>query len=214
MPRTLFAPILISLVTLLALVVSGCVSQPASSPAKIREALNAKTNQPDDYILGPTDVVQVSVWRNPDLSVSVPVRPDGKISVPLVGDVQASGERPEALATDIEDDLEQYIREPQVSVVVTGMGSHEFTDRVRVTGAVQQPTSVAHREGMTVMDMVLTSGGATSFAALNDAMLYRSMNNDVVAIPIKLDDILNKGDIETNYALQPGDILTVPERSF
>ncbi|PAV27053.1 polysaccharide export outer membrane protein [Tamilnaduibacter salinus] len=214
MSRTLLAPVTLAFAALLTLMLSGCASQPASSPEKIRKALNAQAGQPDDYILGPTDVVQVSVWRNPDLSVSVPVRPDGRISVPLVGDVQASGERPEALAASIEDDLEQYIREPQVSVVVTGMGSHEFTDRVRVTGAVQQPTSVAHREGMTVLDMVLSSGGATSFAALNDAMLYRPLDGEVVAIPVKLDDILNKGDIETNYALQPGDILTVPERSF
>lgn len=119
---------------------------------------------------------------------------------------------PEELARDIELRLESYIREPQVSVVVTSMGSHEFSDRVRVTGAVQQPTSVPHRAGMTVLDMVLNSGGLSPFAAANNSVLYRMVDGEVVAIPIKLDEILTRGDISTNYRLRPGDILTVPER--
>ncbi|MDV3503488.1 XrtA/PEP-CTERM system exopolysaccharide export protein [Marinobacter sp. M-5] len=168
----------------------------------------------DRYVLGATDVVQVSVWRNEDLSVSVPVRPDGMISVPLIGDVQASGRTPTDLANDIEEQLARYIREPNVSVVVTSMGSHEYNDRVRVTGAVQQPMSVPHRAGMTVLDVVLGAGGATPFASLNNAMLYRKIDGDVVAIPIRLEDILNDGDVRTNYAIRPGDILSVPERSF
>lgn len=144
----------------------------------------------------------------------MPIRPDGKISVPLIGDVQASGRTPEELAANIETSLSAYIREPQVSVVVTSMGSHEFTDRVRVTGAVVQPTSVPHRDGLTVLDMVLSAGGANAFAALNNAMLYRPLEGEVVAIPIRLGDILNNGDIETNYSMRPGDILTIPERNF
>lgn len=194
---------------------SGCAGPGASSPEKIERALAVDTvNSVDQYILGATDVVRVSVWRNEDLSISVPIRPDGKISVPLVGDIQASGRAPEELADSIEVSLSEYIREPQVSVVVTSMGSHEFTDRVRVTGAVRQPTSVAHRSGMTVLDMFLSAGGANEFAALNKAMLYRKLEGEVVAIPIRLDDILNKGRIETNHAMRPGDILSVPERNF
>ncbi|MDK8464246.1 XrtA/PEP-CTERM system exopolysaccharide export protein [Marinobacter sp. SS13-12] len=193
--------------------VAGCAGPRTSSPEKIQNALAVDTtNSVDQYILGATDVVRVSVWRNDDLSISVPVRPDGKISVPLAGDVQASGLAPEELASDIELRLESYIREPQVSVVVTSMGSHEFSDRVRVTGAVQQPTSVPHRSGMTVLDMVLNSGGLSPFAAANNSVLYRMVNGEVVAIPIKLDEILTRGDISTNYRLRPGDILTVPER--
>lgn len=195
--------------------ITGCAGPNASSPERIQRALAVDTtNSVDQYILGATDVVRVSVWRNDDLSISVPVRPDGKISVPLAGDVQASGKAPEELAYDIEQELEAYIREPQVSVVVTSMGSHEFSDRVRVTGAVGQPTSVAHRAGMTVLDMVLNSGGLSPFAAPNNAMLYRQVDGEMVAIPVKLDDILTTGDISTNYRLRPGDILTVPERSL
>src|SRR5690606_39766512 len=100
-----------------------------------------------------------SVWRNPDLSVSVPVRPDGKISAPLIGDVQAAGLAPEELAVSIREKLAVYIREPQVSVVVTSMGSHEFVSRVRVTGAVRAPATMPYREGMSVLDIVLSAGG-------------------------------------------------------
>lgn len=195
--------------------IAGCASNSPSSSEKIQQALQLETtNSVDQYILGPTDVVRVSVWRNEDLSISVPVRPDGKISVPLIGDVHASGETPEGLASDIEAGLSAYIREPQVSVVVTNMGSHEYIDRVRVTGAVKSPLSVPHRTGMTVLDMYLTAGGGNQFAAANDAMLYRPMRGEVVAIPVRLDDILTKGDIATNYPMRPGDILAVPERSF
>src|SRR5690606_16376174 len=177
---------------------SGCAGPSASSPEKIQRALAIETRDSvDQYILGATDVVQVSVWRNEDLSISVPVRPDGKISVPLVGDVQASGRTPVELASAIKADLAQYIREPQVSVVVTSMGSHEFTDRVRVTGAVTQPISVPHRSGMTVLDMVLNAGGTTVFAAPNRSMLYRVHDGEVIAIPIRLGDILEQGDIKT-----------------
>ncbi|SFR40341.1 polysaccharide export outer membrane protein [Marinobacter gudaonensis] len=195
--------------------VSGCATQSASSPEKIQRALSVDASTSvDQYILGATDVVSVSVWRNEDLSISVPVRPDGKISVPLVGDVQASGRTPEQLASAIRTSLSEYIREPQVSVVVTSMGSHEFTDRVRVTGAVRQPLSIPHRSGMTVLDIFLSAGGANEFAALNNAMLYRKFEGEVVAIPIELGDILNEGQVRTNYLMRPGDILTVPERSF
>ena len=210
-----YMPVSCFIALLSAVVLSGCATQSPSSPEKIREALALSQEQSvQEYIIGATDVVNVSVWRNQDLSVSVPVRPDGKISVPLIGDVQASGETPEQLADSVEQRLASYIREPQVSVVVTSMGSHEFTDRVRVTGAVGQPTSTPHRDGMTVLDIVLGSGGLTPFASGNNAMLYRSLNGEVVAIPVRLDDILERGDISTNYALRPGDILTIPERNF
>lgn len=200
---------------LITVLVAGCASQSPSSPEKIRQALEtSQTETAKEYIIGATDVVRVSVWRNNDLSVTVPVRPDGKISVPLIGDVQASGKAPQVLAKDIERELQSYIREPQVSIVVTSMGSHEFTDRVRVTGAVGQPTSTPHRDGMTVLDMVLGAGGLSPFASGNKAMLYRPLKGEVVAIPVRLDDILERGDISTNYELRPGDILTIPERSF
>jgi|AntRauTorcE11897_2_1112592.scaffolds.fasta_scaffold18930_2 polysaccharide export outer membrane protein len=210
-----FLPLSGVIALLISALITGCASQSPSSPEKIQQALAlAEPDIEEVYVIGATDGIRVSVWRNPDLSVAVPVRPDGKISVPLVGDVQASGRTPEQLADAIENELGSYIREPQVSIVITSMGSHEFTDRVRVTGAVGQPTSVPHRDGMTVLDMVLGAGGLSPFAAANNAMLYRPLEDEVVAIPVKLKDILERGDISTNFQLRPGDILTVPERSF
>lgn len=201
---------------LLIVMLAGCASGPkASSDAKIKQALALDTSTSvSSYVLGPTDVVSVSVWRNPELSITVPVRPDGMISVPLIGDVKASSKAPEALASDIKSGLGKYIREPQVSVVVTSMGSHEFVDRVRVTGAVRTPVSVPHQAGMTVLDLFLSAGAANEFASLNDAMLYRLLDKEVVVIPVRLGDILERGDIETNYSMRPGDILAVPERKF
>ncbi|WP_239037014.1 XrtA/PEP-CTERM system exopolysaccharide export protein [Marinobacter sp. C7] len=194
---------------------TGCAGPTASSSAEIQRALNVdNSSSVEEYILGPTDVVQVSVWRNEDLSTSVPIRPDGKISVPLVGDIQASGKTPETLANDIEERLASYIRQPQVSIVVTSMGSHEFSDRVRVTGAVEQPMSMPHRAGMTVIDVFLEAGGENEFASLNNSKLYRKSGGKVVVIPVRLGDIVNRGDISTNYGLRPGDILSVPERAF
>ncbi|MCR8915800.1 sugar ABC transporter substrate-binding protein [Marinobacter panjinensis] len=195
--------------------VAGCAGPQSSSKQAIDEALSLQTaTSVDEYILGPTDAIQISVWRNQDLSIGVPVRPDGRVSMPLIGDVMATGKTPEQLATEIEIGLASYIREPQVTVVVTSMGSHEFSDRVRVTGAVNQPISVPHSPGMTVLDMILSAGGANPFANLNSAMLYRAVGDRMVAIPVRLDDILSEGNVATNYRLRPGDILTVPERSF
>ncbi|TYC62736.1 sugar ABC transporter substrate-binding protein [Marinobacter sp. BW6] len=195
--------------------VAGCAAPQPSSQEAINEALSLQTSTSvDEYVLGPTDSIQISVWRNQDLSIGVPVRPDGRVSMPLIGDVMATGKTPEQLANEIEQGLASYIREPQVTVVVTSMGSHEFSDRVRVTGAVNQPISVPHRPGMTVLDMMLSAGGANPFANLNSAMLYRALDNRMVAIPVRLDDILNSGDVSTNYRMRPGDILAVPERNF
>jgi polysaccharide export outer membrane protein len=194
---------------------AGCSGTPVSSQSDIERALASGPDaMPDDYVLGPTDVLTVSVWRNDDLSLSVPVRPDGKISVPLVGDVMANGRTPEELSESIRSSLTEYIREPQVSVVVTSMGSHEFTDRVRVTGAVRQSISTPYRQGMTVLDIFLSAGGANEFAALNESRLHRESNGKVISIPVRLRDILTEGSIETNYTIRPGDILSIPERNF
>ncbi|UZE97961.1 XrtA/PEP-CTERM system exopolysaccharide export protein [Alkalimarinus alittae] len=193
---------------------TGCAGNQFSSDAQIEEALNSKAELITEYKLGPTDVVNISVWRNSDLSISVPVRPDGMISVPLVGDIAASGKTPEQLAQDVADAIAEFVKNPKVSVVVTNMGSYEYIGRVRVTGAVNSAVSVPYREGMTIMDLVLNAGGLNNFAAGNDAGLYRKVGDTVVAIPVKLDDILLKGDISTNYTVNPGDIITIPEKTF
>lgn len=171
-----------------------------------------------EYKIGVDDRVQVSVWKNPDLSVTVPVRPDGMISVPLIGDVQAGGLTTEQVAENIRKKLVTYIRDPNVTVILTELKSNEFLSRVRITGAVRTPKSITYRQGMTVLDAVLEAGGVNEFAAPNRAKLYRKQLKDkkegTEIYDVDLGDILNKGKLETNYYLQPGDVVTVPERLF
>ncbi|HET6631086.1 MAG TPA: XrtA/PEP-CTERM system exopolysaccharide export protein [Rhodanobacteraceae bacterium] len=167
------------------------------------------------YHIGVDDVLQVSVWQNPDLSVKVPVRPDGRISVPLIGDVEAGGRTPEQVAADIQAKLRTYVRDPQVAVIVTNLRSHEYLSRVRVTGAVRQPVSLPWRQGMTVLDAVLAAGGLTPYADANDTELYHKDADGVThAYAVRLDDILNEGELATNFPVQAGDVITVPERNF
>ncbi len=168
----------------------------------------------DLYRIGVDDQLQVSVWRNPELSVSVPVRPDGRISVPLIGDVLAGGRSPEEVARDIEEQLAAYIRDPKVAVILTELRSHEFISRVRVTGAVRTPISIPHRQGMTVLDAVLQAGGVNEFAAANRTRLYRSEGEATQTLPVRLGAILGSGDLDTNIEVRPGDVITVPERAL
>jgi polysaccharide export outer membrane protein len=168
----------------------------------------------DLYRIGVDDQLQVAVWRNPELSVSVPVRPDGRISVPLVGDVLAGGRTPEEVARDIEGQLAAYVRDPKVAVILTELRSHEFLSRVRVTGAVRTPISIPYRQGMTVLDAVLQAGGVSEFAAANRTRLYRREGGDTQALNVRLGAILGSGDLETNLEVRPGDVITVPERAL
>ena len=168
----------------------------------------------DAYQIGVDDIVQVTVWRNPELGITAPVRPDGKISVPLVGDVDAGGRTPQEVADDIKQKLATYVRDPQVAVILTDLRSHEYLSRVRVTGAVRQPVSLPYRPGMTVLDAVLAAGGVTEFAAADRAELHRKNAGEVRAYAVRLDRILNDGDLGTNHTVSPGDVITVPERTF
>ena len=184
---------------------------PSAAPA----ATAASATPTDVYKIGQDDIVQVSVWRSPELSVTVPVRPDGRISVPLVGDVMVAGRTPDQVAKDIEAKLATYVRDPQVSIILTELRSHEYLSRVRVTGAVRQPISVPYRQGMTVLDAVLAAGGTTEFASADNTKLFRRDKSDrLETLPIKLDRLMKKGDLENNLPLRPGDIVTVPERAF
>lgn len=167
-----------------------------------------------EYRLGEGDIISVNVWKNPDLSVEVPVRPDGFISVPLVGDVLAGGRTPAEIAADTETRLAQFVRTPKVSIIVTNLVSSEFQNRVRVVGAVAEPSSVSHRKGMTVIDLVLEAGGTTDFAAPQGSKLYRKEAEGTRIYPIYLRSILRDGVLDTNYALIPGDVVSIPERRF
>ena len=168
----------------------------------------------DAYQIGVDDVVQVSVWRNPELGITAPVRPDGMISVPLVGDVQAGGRSPADVAKDIQGKLAAFVVEPQVAVILTELRSHEYLSRVRVTGAVRQPISIPYRQGMTVLDAVLAAGGVTEFAAPDRSNLYRKKGNSTASYQVRLDSVLNRGDLTTNFKVAPGDVITVPERTL
>lgn len=166
------------------------------------------------YRLGPGDVVSINVWKNPELSVRVPVRPDGFISVPLVGDVRAGGRTPAEIVTDTEGKLAQFIRTPKVSVIVEDISSSVFKNRVRIVGGVSEPKSMSHREGMRIIDLVLEAGGLNEFSSPNAARLYRQVEGQTRVYPVYLGDILQDGVLDTNYLLAPGDVLTVPERRF
>lgn len=172
------------------------------------------TPMAEAYRIGVDDVVQVSVWRNPELGITAPVRPDGMISVPLVGDVQAGGKVPAEVASDIQTKLAAFVKDPQVAVILTELRSHEYLSRVRVTGAVRQPISIPYRQGMTVLDAVLAAGGVTEFAAADRSNLYRKSGNATGTYEVRLDSVLNHGDLTTNYKVAPGDVITVPERTL
>ncbi len=194
---------------LLSLFFYGC-----AAPPKLASVPDSNVQLSTEYRIGIDDVISVSVWRNAELSVTGPVRPDGKITMPIIGDVQAGGKTPEQVAEAIRKRLEQYIRGPQVAVSVVELVSHTYLTRVRVTGAVAEPVSIPHRPGMTVLDAVLSAGGVTEFAAPNHTTLYRKQEGDSRAFPVYLKEILYQGKLDTNYELLPGDIISVPERRF
>jgi polysaccharide biosynthesis/export protein len=184
---------------------------PAATPAPVPLPVEDKVGQ--DYIIGPGDTIQVFVWRNPELSVSVPVRPDGKVSTPLVEDMVAVGKTPSKLARDIEVRLAEYVRTPQVNVIVTNPQS-SFS-KVTVVGQVGTPGSVPFREGMTVLDVVLAVGGLGEFAAGNRAKLVRKdASGKATEKRVRLHDLVKKGRLKENLEVQPGDVLIVPESLF
>jgi len=167
---------------------------------------------PPDYIIGPGDTLQIFVWRNPELGATVPVRPDGKISTPLVEDMVAVGKNPSTLARDVEKVLGEYVRSPQVNVIVTQPAS--VFSQVKIIGQVARPQALAYREGMTVLDAVLAVGGLSQFAAGNRARIMRTTDGRQQEIKIKLAALVNDGDMKQNVALKPGDVLVVPETRF
>jgi polysaccharide export outer membrane protein len=165
-----------------------------------------------DYLIGPGDTLQVFVWRNPDLTVTVPVRPDGKISTPLVEDMVAVGKTPSNLARDIEKALAVYVKSPQVNVIVT-IPASAFS-QVKVVGQVLHPQALPYRNGMTVLDAVLAVGGLSQFAAGNRAHVVRTTNGKSAELRVKLGSLVNDGDMTQNLSLLPGDVLVVPETRF
>lgn len=191
------------------LLMAGCQNKPT-----VIEQPEDSYLKDQDYRLGVGDSLAINVWRNPELSAVMPIRPDGKIALSLVGDIHAAGLTVEELTHSINEALLEYVRNPQVVVLLMDSAGADFQRRVRITGAVNAPQSLPYRDGMTVLDLVLIAGGPNDFARGNKAKLYRMTKDGLKVYDIRLNDILEKGIIDTNYRLQPQDIVTIPERYF
>jgi len=200
-------------VSLFAVVIVGCAAGPSNLPDMPAQGAGHEVLV-EAYKIDVGDQVQISVWKNPELSISAPVRPDGKIAVPLVGDVMAAGRTPEQLAGDISAELTEYIKNPNVTVILTGLEGHAFLSRIRVTGAVENNMSMTYHQGMTVLDAVLDAGSVSLYADGNRTKLHRRTEEGTQTYDIRLKDILEDGDMRTNVLLMPGDVITVPERAF
>lgn len=200
------------LALLLPLAAVACANQNAGVPAS--SLGGAPPAAVSDYVIGPGDALSVFVYRSPELSMSVPVRPDGRISLPLVADIAAAGRTPVQLASEIEDRLREYVREPNVTVMVTNFVGP--TSRlVRIVGEAAQPRSIPFREGMTVLDALIESGGLTRFAAGNRARLIRREGEGPQqVINVRLADLLRDGDFTQDIPMRPGDTLVIPQGWF
>lgn len=195
----------LGLMTALFLSLGGCGTYPSgpSSSASVPA---------HDYLIGPGDIVNIIVWRNPEVSMSVPVRPDGKITTPLVEDLPATGRTSTQLAREVEKALSKYIQDPVVTVIVTNFVG-PYSEQIRVIGQTTKPQSLPYRENMTLLDVMITVGGLTDFAAGNSATILRTAGGRE-QFGVRLDDLINGGDISANVEVRPGDVLIIPESFF
>jgi len=208
--RTSIARIAAAFILLAPLLLGACSSNPELPTADLLEKAKA---QQSEYRIGPLDNLQIFVWRNPDLSISVPVRPDGRISVPLIEDLEVTGKTPTLLARDIEKALGVFIQDPIVTVIVTGFIG-PFQDQVRVIGEAARPQALPYRDAMTLLDVMILVGGVTDFAAGNRATITRVVDGQQKQFRVRLDDLMRDGDITANVKVLPGDVLVIPEAWF
>ena len=192
----------------------GLLGACSSTPRPTSDALNAPvSSRLSEYLIGAGDQLNVFVWRNKEISITIPVRPDGRISTPLVEDMIAVGKTPTRLARDIEKRISKYIRNPQVTVIVTNfVGS--LKQQIRVIGQATRPQSLPYRKQLTLLDVMIQVGGLTDFAAGNSAKIIRKINGANTEIPARLNDLIKSGDIGANLVMHPGDILIIPESWF
>ncbi|WCM29818.1 polysaccharide export protein [Sphingomonas sp. QA11] len=194
---------------------NGCMGgggRPELPPA----SFVASQEQPgEEYIIGPLDQLNIFVWRNPELSAKVQVRPDGRITTPLISDMPAVGKTPAMLADDMKIALGEYIKDPIVSVIVENF-SGTFSQQVRIVGATEKPASIPYRANMTLLDAMISVGGLSQYAAGNRAKLVRYDRNTgkQVEYNIKLSSLLKNGDSSANVRLEPGDVIIIPESMF
>ena len=183
----------------------GCGGHPPIEEAKPRVET--------PYLIGPGDTLNVVVWRNPELSVTVPVRPDGKITTPLVEDLQASGKTPNQIARDIEKVLSRYVQDPVVTVMITTFAG-PYSQQIRVIGEAAKPQALAYRENMTLLDVMIAVGGITDFAAGNRASILRTEGGKSFQFGVLLNDLIRRGDLSANVEMRPGDVLIIPQSYF
>ncbi len=170
-------------------------------------------SQGDHYVIGPGDGLEVFVWGHDDLSTEVSVRPDGNISTPLVEDMRASGRTPTELARAIEEALSEYVRSPTVTVIVQQFVG-EYAQQIRVVGQATEPMSLNYRSGMSLLDVMIEVGGLSEFASGNRARIVRRENGEETVINVRINDLLNRGDMSQNVRMRPGDVLIIPESVF
>jgi polysaccharide export outer membrane protein len=187
------------------LALGGCAA-PGPQPS------SAQVGTPE-YRIGPGDSLNIMVWRNTDVSMTVPVRPDGKITTPLVEDLPAAGKTSSELARDIEKALGKFIQQPVVTVIVTNFIGN-YNEQIRVIGQAAKPQALAYRKEMSLMDVMIAVGGTTEFAAGNRTSLIRVVDGKQQKFNVRLDDLLKEGDISANVPMQPGDVLVIPESFF
>ncbi|MDR0578828.1 MAG: polysaccharide export protein [Candidatus Accumulibacter sp.] len=187
-------------------VLFGCASNSAP-PAPVNAA-----SESYNYLIGPGDTVNIVVWRNPELSMSVPVRPDGKIAAPLVEDMVAMGKDATTLARDIEKELGKYIRDPIVTVVVTQFVG-PYSEQIRVVGEAGKPQTLPYKQKMTLLDVMIAVGGLTDFADGNGTTLLRTIEGDR-QYSVRVADLIKRGDVSANVDMKPGDVLIIPRSWF
>jgi polysaccharide export outer membrane protein len=180
--------------------------------ANYPEAPTAAASADYRYVIGPGDMINIIVWRNPEISMSVPVRPDGRISGPLVEDLQAMGKDPTTLARDIEKELSKYIRDAVVTVVVTGFVG-PYSEQIRVVGEAAKPQFLSYRQKMTLLDVMIAVGGITDFADGNSASILRTSEGNK-QYRVRLKDLVKRGDVTANVDMKPGDVLIIPQSWF
>ncbi|MDB5799385.1 MAG: wza [Rhodocyclales bacterium] len=188
-----------------AMLVTGCSTTYPAAPATVSSA-------DYNYVIGPGDTVNIVVWRNPELSMNVPVRPDGRITTPLVEDLPAIGKSAKTLARDIEKALSNYIRDPVVTVVVTSFVG-PYSEQIRVVGEAAKPQVLSYRQQMTLLDVMIAVGGMTDFADGNHATILRTSEGNK-QYSVRLRDLLKRGDVSANVEVKPGDVLVIPQSWF
>jgi len=195
----------VAAVAAIALALTGCATNRTPAPA-------TQVTNPE-YLIGPGDTVNIMVWRNPEVSMSVPVRPDGKITTPLVEDLPAAGKTSTELARDIEKALAKFIQQPVVTVIVTNFIGN-FSEQIRVIGQATKPQALPYRRDMSLMDVLIAVGGVTEFASGNRASVIRTVDGKQQKFNVRLDDLIKDGDISANMPMRPGDVLVIPESFF